>query len=193
MTGRRFDRRGLLAGLAATGALAAAPALASPVLRLVDTRFRGVGQTRLWVRQVAGPAEEDAIVFRTPDGRLIPEGVEALSWLWRDWRDDDHAVWIDYRLFDVLAFIQTAAALENDAAAPIVLSSGYRTARRNASLNGAARDSQHIHGRAGDIFVDGVSLPRLQRLAEAAGAGGVGRYRNFLHVDTGQEGRRWGD
>lgn len=152
-----------------------------------------MGQTRLWVRQVAGPAEEDAIVFRTPDGRLISEGVEALSWLWRDWRDDDRAVWIDYRLFDVLAFIQTSAALENDAAAPIVLSSGYRTARRNARLPGAARESQHIHGRAGDISMQGVSLGRLQRLAEAAGAGGVGRYRTFLHVDTGREGRRWGD
>ncbi len=185
-----IGRRSLLGGAAA--ALACGAADASPLIRLVETRFRGVGQTRLWVRQAGGPTEETVIVFRTPDGRLVDEGVEALSWLWRDWRDEDRAVWIDYRLFDVLAFIQTAIALEDDRPAPIVLSSGFRTPRRNARLAGAARDSQHIHGRAADIRLEGVGLERLEALATRAGAGGVGRYRHFVHVDVGLEGRRWG-
>jgi uncharacterized protein YcbK (DUF882 family) len=188
------SRRRTLSGLIGLGAAAALPAIAraSPLMRLVETRFAGLGQTHLWVRQVAGPAEERHVRFRTADGRLVPEGVEALSWLWRDWRDGDAAVWIDYRLFDVLAWIQTAATLEDDRPICLTLSSGFRTARRNATLKGAARASQHIVGRAADVTLDGVDIDRLARLADRAGAGGVGRYRRFVHVDTGWEGRRWG-
>jgi uncharacterized protein YcbK (DUF882 family) len=181
-----MTRRGLLSGAAA--ALAAGPAAAYG--RLFETRWSGIGQTHLWVRQPGG-REEAHVRFRTADGALVAEGVRALSWVWRDWRDGDAAVWVDYRLFDVLAWIQTRVALEDDRPCAFTLTSGFRTAERNATLEGAARNSQHIHGRAADLVLDGCAPERLARLAEEAGAGGVGRYAAFTHVDVGREGRRW--
>lgn len=182
-------RRAFLCGFAAVAGIGLATA-APAAVRLVDTRFAGIGQTHLWVAQPGG-REEAHVRFRTADGLLLPEGIDRLSWLWRDWRDADRAVWIDYRLFDILAWIQTRAALEDDQPRRFVLTSGYRTPERNARIEGAARNSQHIHGRAADLLMEGVDLARLATLAEAAGAAGIGRYRRFLHIDVGQEGRRW--
>ena len=70
--------------------------------------------------------------------------------------------------------------------------SGYRTPRRNATLRGAARESQHIFGRAVDLGVDGLPGERVAEIAEAAGAAGIGLYERFTHIDVGREGRRWG-
>lgn len=182
-----MNRRAFLAGL--LGAAVAGPAAAFP--GLYQTRWNGVGQSFLWLR-LAGRAEETHVRFRTDDGRLIEDGVRRLSWAFRDWRDADAAVWIDYRLFDVLAYLQTAATLETDAPAALVITSGYRTPRRNATLRGAARESQHIFGRAVDLGVDGLPDERVAEIAEAAGAAGIGRYERFTHIDVGREGRRWG-
>jgi uncharacterized protein YcbK (DUF882 family) len=184
-----MNRRALL-----TGALAAlaTPVLATPALampRLYETRFRGLGQAWLWVR--ATNDEETHVRFRTDDGRLIEDGVRRLSWSMRDWRDADAAVWIDYRLFDVLAYLQTMATLETDVPATLVVNSGYRTPRRNATIEGAARASQHIYGRAADLAVTGLPHARVAEIADMAGAAGVGRYSAFTHVDVGLEGRRW--
>jgi uncharacterized protein YcbK (DUF882 family) len=166
------------------------PAAARATIPLHRTRWSGIGQTHLWVRQV-GDREEAHVRFRSDDGLLIHEGVQALSWTWRDWRDADAAVWVDYRLFDILAWIQTALALEDDAPRCLVLNSGYRTVDRNARIEGAARNSQHIHGRAGDLNFEHVGRRRLAALANAAGAAGVGSYSSFVHIDVGPEGRRW--
>jgi uncharacterized protein YcbK (DUF882 family) len=49
-----------------------------------------------------------------------------------------------------------------------------------------------MQGRAIDIRVGGVDLPRLRDAALAMQAGGVGYYEasDFIHVDTGRV-RRW--
>ncbi len=181
-------RRAVLGGLAAALA-SAVPALAAPTL--YRTQWGGIAQTHLWLK-LAGIGEEAHVRFRTDDGRLLEDGVRSLSWTFRDWRDHDAAVWIDYRLFDVLAFIQTAASLETGAPAPLVVNSAYRTPRRNRTIEGAARHSQHIVGRAADLATPDLDVAELARLADNAGAAGVGRYRRFVHVDVGREGRRWG-
>lgn len=92
----------------------------------------------------------------------------------------------------MLAFLQTAATLETNVPATLEIMSGYRTPRRNATLRGAARDSQHIFGRAVDLGVDGLPGERVAEIANAAGAAGIGRYADFTHIDVGREGRRWG-
>ncbi|MEL6310843.1 MAG: DUF882 domain-containing protein [Pseudomonadota bacterium] len=192
MSAPSLSRRSFIRGVAVSASsLPLLPSLAqATVSPLIATRFADIGQTNLWVR-VASRDEEINVPFRTADSLLITEGVRALSWIWRDWRDDDYAVWIDYRLFDILAYVQTRATLEDDAPRRLVLTSGYRTSSRNALIEGAARQSQHIYGRAGDLWFDGLEHGRVATLAEAAGAAGVGRYKTFTHVDVGKEGRRW--
>jgi uncharacterized protein YcbK (DUF882 family) len=186
-----MNRRRLLAGGLGAAACLALPGLAGAgVQRLHETRFSGIGQTHLWVK-LWGRGEEEHVRLRTLDGLLIREGVERLSWLWRDWRDGDRAVWCDYRLFDVLAWMQTAASIEDDRPVRVVLTSGYRTPERNARIPGASPVSQHLHGRAADFYLDGLDHERVATLAERAGAGGVGRYPTFTHIDTGREQRRW--
>lgn len=129
--------------------------------------------------------------FRAQDGSVDPHGVNALSWLFRDWRDGDQGLLIDVRLFDLLATIQTVLSVIDSSPAQIVLNSGYRTPERNRTIEGAAANSQHIHGRAADIVIPGISHDVLRDAAEIAAAPGLGRYPGFTHVDVGPPGRRW--
>lgn len=171
-------RRFVAGGLAAMAITRPASAALSP------------DQRALWLA-LPGGREESRIRFRTDDWRLSEPGVEALSWLWRDWRDADEAVWIDWRLFDILGWIQARLALETGGAYLMTLTSGYRTRERNARIQGAAKNSQHCHGRAADIVFEGVRPDYIASLALEAGAAGVGRYPDFTHVDVGPEGRTW--
>ena len=74
---------------------------------------------------------------------------------------------------------------------PIKILSGYRSAAFNAALEGAARKSQHIEGRAADIRVAGVpadkvhdTVLRLSREGKIPQVRGLGRYPSFTHVDV---------
>jgi uncharacterized protein YcbK (DUF882 family) len=74
----------------------------------------------------------------------------------------------------------------------MIIHSGYRTEQTNRNLEGAARRSQHLLGRAADITLPGLPATYVGRLAAHYAAGGVGFYpsRDFIHVDTGQR-RFW--
>lgn len=152
--------------------------------------FSGIDQRHLWIRQ-AGRREAVHCPFRDPDGTPITTSVNALSWLFRDWRDHGQGVLIDIRLFDLLATVQTMITVVEARMAGIILTSGYRTPERNRTIEGAAPNSQHIHGRAADIVVPGVALSLVRDTAEIAGAPGLGRYPDFTHLDVGPPGRRW--
>ena len=71
----------------------------------------------------------------------------------------------------------------------LVLNSGYRTKSTNARVlkEGAARNSLHMEGRAGDIWIPDVPTDYLARLGVYLRGGGVGYYpsKRFVHVDTG--------
>ena len=157
----------------------------------LDSGLAGLDQRHLWIRQAGQGRESLHVPFRDPAGQPEPHGLRRLAWLFRDWRDADRAVAIDVRLFDLLAGIQTLLCLTQGHEVELVLNSGYRTPRRNATLEGAAANSQHIHGRAADITVPGVAPAIVQAVADRAGAPGLGRYPGFTHVDTGPGGRRW--
>jgi uncharacterized protein YcbK (DUF882 family) len=71
----------------------------------------------------------------------------------------------------------------------IVLNSAYRCPAWNAMAGGAPL-SQHKFGRAGDQRLSGRPIDVVQAAAKKAGFGGFGRYRTFLHADTGPQ-RTW--
>lgn len=74
---------------------------------------------------------------------------------------------------------------------PLVILSGYRTPAYNATLEGAASKSQHIEGRALDIWHPTMS-PRgmfttILREAQRGSLpllGGLGLYKTFVHLDV---------
>jgi uncharacterized protein YcbK (DUF882 family) len=124
-------------------------------------------------------------------GRYLPDALDAVNRLLRDFRTGDVAA-IDPALLDLLH-----ALGERVGGAPTFeVISAYRSPVTNAVLHrrsaGVASGSLHMHGRAIDIRVPGVPLPALHAQALALRGGGVGYYpsSDFVHVDTGRL-RRW--
>lgn len=176
---------GIGVGLAGVGAAALPPGLWPR-----SSRFDGFDERHLAIRQI-GREEELQTAFRTRSGIPDMAGVNALSWLFRDWRDRDMGLLVDVRLFDLLATMQTLLTVVDDRPVVLTLHSGYRTPERNRTIEGAAVHSQHILGRAADVSAPGVPRKRIVDVAEIAGAHGLGQYRAFTHVDVGPKGRRW--
>ena len=75
---------------------------------------------------------------------------------------------------------------------PVVIVSGYRSPKDN-ERRGGAKKSQHIHCKAADFRVPGVSTKRVGKyLAKMKERGGAGFYcRGRFHVDVGPR-RSWG-
>lgn len=120
------------------------------------------------------------------DGKISVEGYSKLCWLLRDVKYDK-AIWIDPRVLDILLAIQAwVSAYGYDKA--IKINSGYRTAKYNATLEGAAKNSQHLLGKAIDFVVPDLPSDYIGLLARHYKGGGVGFYPNghFTHIDSGR-------
>lgn len=80
---------------------------------------------------------------------------------------------------------------------PVKVNSGVRCEKHNANVGGK-NNSEHLHGRAADIAVEGYNGSRLAGFIEALIAegliedGGLGTYENFVHYDIGPS-RRWAE
>jgi uncharacterized protein YcbK (DUF882 family) len=73
-----------------------------------------------------------------------------------------------------------------------IVTSGYRSRKHNRKIRGA-RNSMHIHCKAADIQVQGVSKTKLAKyLRSLRGRGGVGTYcsTRSVHIDVGKK-RDW--
>lgn len=114
--------------------------------------------------------------------------MSEINGFFRDWRENA-VKQIDPGLIWGISAIAQAAELEGHDGW-VRLYSGYRTRKTNDSLPGAARESQHLYGRAADFVLDGIPPSKVASYAEWLGMGGVGRYAGFTHVDTGRV-RRW--
>lgn len=174
-------RRDLLGGLSATllaGATASDRAFAAAVDEL---RQYPVGQDRVWLRRRGGL---EIIARHRNDGAYDDTAMLHLSWFMRDVRDQDHAIWMEPRLFDLLAGVQSAMTMIHGTALPIVITSGYRTPDHNARTEGAARNSMHLFGYASDIHVPGYNSRAPALAAHMLGGGGIGLYPDFTHLDV---------
>jgi zinc D-Ala-D-Ala carboxypeptidase len=69
------------------------------------------------------------------------------------------------------------------------INSAYRSALHNARVGGAPL-SQHRLGRAFDLKCAGEAQNILIDAAREIGFNGFGKYRTFVHIDTGPT-RRW--
>lgn len=73
-------------------------------------------------------------------------------------------------------------------ARPIRVISGYRSPKYNKKIGGA-RHSRHMTAEAGDLQARGMTPDALyaairELIEEGLHVGGLGRYRNFIHVDV---------
>jgi uncharacterized protein YcbK (DUF882 family) len=123
-------------------------------------------------------------VFRNSDGAVNEEALLALSEFLRD-RHVDEIKTYEPAVLDFLW--ESLDQVDRDRATVL---SGYRTHETNEKLRhskiGVAEGSQHLFGRAIDVYVEG----RVDKMAKAARSmrrGGVGWYpqNKFVHLDVG--------
>lgn len=77
---------------------------------------------------------------------------------------------------------------------PVNINSGFRTASYNKRKDvGGATYSQHLYGTAADIRISGVSPKNIAAYAETLlpNKGGIGTYRDFVHIDVRDVKSRW--
>ena len=66
---------------------------------------------------------------------------------------------------------------------PLKVNSAYRDPAHNKKIGGE-RNSQHLLGIAFDLHITDKKMGReLEAIAKEVGAGGIGRYNTFIHVD----------
>jgi uncharacterized protein YcbK (DUF882 family) len=134
--------------------------------------------------------ESATVTFRRGDS-YVPEALEQLNHLLRDWRVEERTN-MDPRLFDIIWEVYRAVGSRS----PIHIISAYRSPQTNRALrsrSGAVSEhSQHMLGSAMDIRFPDVDPGRIREAAMRVQQGGVGFYpgANFVHVDVGSV-RAW--
>jgi len=138
---------------------------------------------------------EKATITYKRDGRLDQKGLAQMNRFLRDWRRNETAR-MDPNLLDLVWEIYERSGTNNY----IHVVSAYRSPATNNMLRGrsrstgVARKSQHMLGKAIDLYIPGVKLSTLRAIAVQIQGGGVGYYPTsgspFLHVDVGNV-RAW--
>lgn len=88
------------------------------------------------------------------------------------------------------AIVELVQKLRDYYGKPVNINSAYRTPSHNTNIGGADA-SRHLYGFAADVDVHGVNPRDVATLVESWGAGGVGRYNTFTHIDVEGRDRRW--
>jgi uncharacterized protein YcbK (DUF882 family) len=121
------------------------------------------------------------------NGRYVPEAMERINWVMRDWRRNE-STRMDPGLVDLLWEMHH----ELGSREPINIISAYRSRATNnmlrSKVGGQASESRHILGKAADVQFPDVPLRHLRYAALVRERGGVGYYPTsatpFIHVDT---------
>ncbi len=137
-------------------------------------------------------SETLSVVYKK-DGKYVPEALEKINWIMRDWRKNQTQK-MDPATIDLLWEMHT----ELGSAEPMQIICGYRSTETNEMLRrtvgGQASQSQHISGKAIDVTFPDVPLKKMRYAALVRERGGVGYYPTsgipFVHVDTASV-RHW--
>lgn len=132
-------------------------------------------------------AKETLTIQYMKDGKHIPEAMDKINWLLRDWRRDEKAK-MDPAIIDLVWEIHNELGSKE----PIHVISAFRSRATNDMLRrtvgGQASESRHILGKAMDVMFPDVPLKRLRYAGLVHERGGVGYYPSsgipFVHLDT---------
>jgi uncharacterized protein YcbK (DUF882 family) len=132
-------------------------------------------------------AKETLTIQYMKDGKHIPEAMDKINWLLRDWRRDEKAK-MDPAIIDLVWEIHNELGSKE----PVHVISAYRSRATNDMLRrtvgGQASESRHILGKAMDVMFPDVPLKRLRYAGLVHERGGVGYYPTsgipFVHLDT---------
>jgi uncharacterized protein YcbK (DUF882 family) len=140
--------------------------------------------------------KESLTITYMVNGRYVPSAMKKINYVLRDWRRNE-TVGIDPRTVDLMWELHADLGSK----APIHIVCGYRSPRTNAFLKrvgrNVARHSQHMKGKAIDLYFPDVNTKTIRNSALVRKVGGVGYYRSaggptgFLHIDSGNV-RHWG-
>lgn len=119
------------------------------------------------------------------NGQLVPEGYFKICQLLRDVQMD-LAVQMDIVTLDIARGVYgwiNSFGIDR----PIIINSGYRHPKTNAS-EGGVRNSLHTRAEALDIRIEGVSAESVTAFGKYLAGGGVGFYpgKHFTHLDGGR-------
>ena len=190
--GHRYILNKGIRGIALSGVLAAA--ISASVWFGVPHVSAG-GETRTISLYHVHTGESLTVTYKV-DGRYIPSALERINRLLRDWRRNE-VITIDPKTIDLVWELHADLGSQ----APVHIICGYRSPRTNAFLRrigrNVARNSQHMLGKAIDLYFPDVPTEKIRNSALVRQVGGVGYYRSaggpsgFLHVDSGHV-RHWG-
>jgi uncharacterized protein YcbK (DUF882 family) len=140
--------------------------------------------------------KESLTVTYMKNGKYIPSAMKKLNYVLRDWRRNE-TITISPKTIDLMWELHADLGSKR----PIHIVSGYRSPKTNAFLKkvgrNVARKSQHMVGKAIDIYFPDVPTEKMRNSALVRQVGGVGYYRSgggptgFLHIDSGKV-RHWG-
>ncbi|NCQ52300.1 YcbK family protein [archaeon] len=133
---------------------------------------------------------EQSEIHYFKNGQLDQKQYWMASYLLRD-VTQKKMVYMDPKLLDLICAVQAwLVYYGNDS--PLSVTSGFRTQKTNSRLEGAARNSMHLYGKALDFRVAGLDIKSIASIADQFSAGGIGLYpsSDFLHLDTGGV-RKW--
>ena len=136
--------------------------------------------------------ESASITFKR-NGTYDAKALQQLNWFLRDWRTEQPTK-MDPRLFDIVWEVYRSVG----ASEGIYVVSAYRAPETNARLRrrskAVSKYSQHMAGKAMDLFLPGVDIARVRATAMRLEYGGVGFYPSsadsFIHLDVGSV-RAW--
>jgi len=151
------------------------------------------GETRTLSLYHVHTKESLTITYKV-NGRYIPSALEKINYLLRDWRRNE-IIRIDPKTIDLMWELHA----DLGSTSPVHIICGYRSPQTNAFLKrigrNVAKKSQHMLGKAIDLYFPDVSTEKLRNSALVRQVGGVGYYRSsgpsgFVHIDSGHV-RMW--
>ena len=174
---------------------AIAAALGSGVWANLGTPAISGGETRTVSLYHVHTGESLTITYMK-NGKYIPSAMKKINYLMRDWRRNE-VVTISPKTIDLMWELHADLGSK----APIHIVCGYRSPRTNSFLKkigrNVARKSQHMVGKAIDLYFPDVPTEKIRNSALVRQVGGVGYYRSgggptgFVHLDSGSV-RHWG-